>query len=247
MLRQRLDAHSRTGVRIEELKDHVARRLGEPSRKLIVSPVNLLVHGYEIAVVEWEVPCEKHVEDDPTGPGVGFGAVVAAAPADDLGRRVSRGPARRVEQAVLELLGERREPEVRYLEVTVLVQEKVLGLHVAVCDAVLVAEAQRRDQLLEVAARGGLGKLAAAADLGEELAARGELHDEVDLCLGGHDFVDFEDVWVVFEASHGHDLSDYPRLHGRIDSFGLVDDLHRHCRVVDHGPGLVDLGEAAPA
>ncbi|KAI6693526.1 hypothetical protein NL676_021236 [Syzygium grande] len=45
----------------------------------------------------------------------------------------------------------------------------------------LVARAEGRDELLEVAPGNGLGQAALANDLGEELAAAFELHDEVDL------------------------------------------------------------------
>lgn len=83
--------------------------------------------------------------------------------------------------------------------------------------------------------------------MGEKLAAGGEFHDEVDLRLGGHDLVDFEDVRVVVEAVHGVDLANDAWLHGGVDGFGFVDDFDGDGGAVDEGARLVDLGEVAAA
>jgi len=218
-----------------------------PLRELIISPGNFFTHGGNVGVFEWEVSGEEDVEDEAAGPSVGLGPVVAAALAEDLRRGVRRRAAGSVEEAVLELLRQRGEPEVGDLEVAVAVEEEILRLQVAVRHAVAVAEPERRDELLEVAARGGLRKLSAAGDFGEELAAGGELHDEVDLGFGGEHLVDFEDVRVVVEAAHGVDLADYAWLHAGVNGFRFVDDFHGHGGTVDEGSPLVDLGEAATA
>lgn len=72
-----------------------------------------------------------------------------------------------------------------------MIEKEILRLDVSVENSVLVAESECGDHLLEVLAGGGLGEAAAAVELGEELAALGEFHDEVDLGFGGHDFVEF--------------------------------------------------------
>ena len=88
---------------------------------------------------------------------------------------------------------------------------------------------------------------AAAGELGEELAATGEVDDEVDLGLGGEDLVDFEDVGVVVEAAHGVDLTHDAGLHGGVHRLGLVDGLHGYRGAVEEGARLVDLSEVAAA
>ena len=47
------------------------------------------------------------------------------------------------------------------------------------CDVVAMAEAKRGDELLEVAACSGLREAAMTGDLGEKLAAAGEVDDEI--------------------------------------------------------------------
>jgi len=98
---------------------------------------------------------------------------------------------------------------------------------------VAVAEPERGDQLLEVPASRGLRQTASTGDSGEELSTGGELHDEVDFGLRGHDFVDFKDVRVVVEAAHRVDLADYAGLHAGVDGFGLVDDFDGEGGAVD--------------
>lgn len=100
-----------------------------------------------------------------------------------------------------------------------------MWLDVAVGDAVLVAEEEGGDYLVEVAARRGFRESALAAELGEELAAGGELHNKVDFGSGGHDFVEFQDVGVVVEAAHGGDFANYAWLHSGVHGGGLVNDL----------------------
>lgn len=79
--------------------------------------------------------------------------------------------------------------------------------------------------MLEVPAGDGFGESPAAGDFGEEFASGGEFDHQVDFGLGRHDFVDFEDVWVVIEAAHGGDLSDYAMFKSGADRFGFVDDF----------------------
>lgn len=146
------------------------------------------------------------------------------------------------------MLGESGEAEIRDFEQAVVIEEEILRLDVAVEDAVLVAESEGGDDLLEVSSGGGFGEAAATAELGEELTALGELHYEVDFGFGGQYLVEFEDVGVVVEAAHGGDLAEDAGLHGGVDGGGLVDHFHGHLGVgVVQQPAEVYLGEAAAA
>lgn len=203
------------------------------------------VHCHEIAIIEREITSEKHEKNDSARPRVSLCAVVAFT-RDDLRSRVRRRATSGVEQAVLELIRKRREAEVGDLEVAVLVQEKVLRLHVAVSHAVLVAEGERRNQLPEVTPRLRLRETAAAGDFGEEFSALGQFNDQVNLGLGGHDLVDFDDVGML-KAPHGRHLTNDPGLHAGLDALRLVNDLDGHGGAIGDGVGLVDLGEAAAA
>ena len=79
---------------------------------------------------------------------------------------------------------ERREAEVGDLEVSVAVEQQVLGLEVAVADALVVAVLDAADELLEVEARGRLVEAALCNDLVEEFAASDELEHDEDLGEG---------------------------------------------------------------
>lgn len=203
------------------------------------------VHCHEITIIEREKARKKDEKYDSARPRVRLCAVVAF-PRNDLRRRVRRRATSCVEQAVLKLIRKRGQPEVGDLEVTVLVQEKVLRLHVAVSHAVLVAEQESRYQLLEVTARRCLSEAPAAGDFGEEFASFGQLNNQVNLGLSGHDLVDFEDVGML-KAPHGSHFSNDPRLHAGLNTSCLVHDLHGHGSAVGDGVGLVHLGEAASA
>ncbi|KAJ6795135.1 putative CBL-interacting protein kinase 7 [Iris pallida] len=248
-LHESVDGRSGERVGVEEASYDPLGGGREPRREAVVPLLRLPVHERDVGVVEGEEAGEQDVEEDPAGPGVGLGPVVAPA-AHDLGRGVGRGAAGGVQQAVAggaQLVGERGEAEVGELEVAVTVEEEVLGLDVAVGDAVGVAEAEGGEELLEVAARGGLGQAAVAREAGEELPAAGVLHDQVDAGLGGHDLVQPENVGVGREPPHGRDLAEDHRAHARPHRGLLVKDLHRHGGAVGEGPGEVDLREGAPA
>ena len=103
--------------------------------------MDFLVHHNNVTVIERKITCEKHKENNPTRPRVSFRPIVAALPTDNLGSRISRGPTSRMKQAIFELFGQSRETEVGDFEVSVLVQQDILRLHIAVSDAVFVTEA----------------------------------------------------------------------------------------------------------
>ncbi|KAK6935645.1 hypothetical protein RJ641_032675 [Dillenia turbinata] len=143
-----------------------------------------------------------------------------------------------------DLIAHSAEPKVGNLEVAILVDEEVLGLEVAVEDAAGVAVGDSGDELLEVAAAEVLRE-AALGNLGEELAALEEFHDEVDLGLRSEDLVKLDDVGVV-EAAHDGDLALDVGHQGGGGAAGeplLADDLDGHALPGIHLPRVVHLGE----
>nr|CAB3493945.1 unnamed protein product [Digitaria exilis] len=140
------------------------------------------------------------------------------------------------------------EAEVGDLEVAGGVEEDVLGLHVAVEDAAGVGVDQRGHELGEHAARGVLGEAAGGegGEAGEEVAAGGELHDEVHLGARGEHLVEAEHVGVA-EAAHGGDLAEDARRHARGGELRLVEHLDGHRVAAGEAARAVNLGEGAPA
>lgn len=126
-----------------------------------------------------------------------------------------------------------------------LIKEEILWLHVAMSDSVAVAETERGGELLEITTRRRFVKAAESDEFGEEFSSGGVFDDEVDLGFSGHDFVDFEDVWVVVEAAHRFDLSDYSRLHTGIYGFLLVDDFDSYEFAGGDGTSYMDFSEAS--
>lgn len=104
MTNQRLDAHPRVRVRVEQLGDYKLRPTRNPIGELILTAADLLVHGGEIRVVEGEVTGEEEKQNDPTRPRVGLGSVVsfaaAAAGAEYFRRGVGRCATGRVEEEI---------------------------------------------------------------------------------------------------------------------------------------------------
>lgn len=192
-----------------------------------------------------KVASHQHEQDDTTGPYVRLGAVITAAREHlrgDVGGRATEG----VEEAVgVELIGHRREAKIGDLEVAALVDEQILGLEVAVEDAPGVAEPDGGDKLLEVPSRGILLE-AALGDAREELPAADELHDEVDLGLGGHDLEEADDIGVAHAAEDG-DLALDVRDEAVAEGLLLVEHLDGDGLAGVGLAGVVDLGEGAVA
>lgn len=106
-----------------------------------------------------------------------------------------------------------------------------------------MAKLHRGNQLLEVLS-GNLFLQPSLGDLVEELAAAHELHDEVDLGFGGHDFEELDDVGVADSAEDGDlalDVGDQTAL----EDLFLVYDLDGHSFPGFDVPGVVDLGEGS--
>ena len=109
------------GVRVQEPEDQTSDFRGKPGRALEIPLVNLFIHHHQIRVLERQVAHEEHKQNNPTGPDVGLGSVVALL-GNHLRRNVRRRAARRVEKAVLpELLRQRAEAEVGDLHISIFV------------------------------------------------------------------------------------------------------------------------------
>ncbi|KAK2992705.1 hypothetical protein RJ640_025208 [Escallonia rubra] len=101
------------------------------------------------------------------------------------------------------------------------------------------------DELLKVLAAEIFAELA-LGDLGEELAALDELHDEIDFGFGGEDFEELDDVGVTQAAHDGYLALDVGHQ-ARADDLLLVDNFDGDAKAGLDVPGVVDLGEGAAA
>lgn len=151
-----------------------------------------------------------------------------------------------MEETVLtDLIGNGAQAKIRDLEIAILVEQEVLGLKVAVIDAAGVAESDGGNQLLEIFP-GNFFLEATLGDLVEKLAAADELHDEVDLGLGGHDLEQLDDVGMPNTAENGDlalDVGDEPTLQDLL----LVDDFDGHALAGLGVAGMVHLREGSVA
>lgn len=106
---------------------------------------------------------------------------------EDLGCHVARSAARRREHVKLLLVHDARQAKVGNEQVGIVLwraEEQVLGLEVAVHDAMVVQIGDGRKGGAHELRRVGLVVVALAADAVEELAAEGEVGDEVDCGRG---------------------------------------------------------------
>jgi len=106
-----------------------------------------------------------------------------------------------------------------------------------------VAELHRGNQLLEVLS-GNFFLQPSLGDLVEKLAAAYELHDEVDLGFGGHNFEELDDVGVANAAEDGDLALDVGHQTALEDLF-LVYDLDGHSFSGFDVPGVVNLREGS--
>ncbi|CAH9129316.1 unnamed protein product [Cuscuta epithymum] len=143
----------------------------------------------------------------------------------------------------MDLIGDGAEAEIGDLQVAVLVEEEILRLEVPVENAARVAVPDGGDELPEILPAEILAE-SALGDPGEELPALDELHDEIDLGLGGQDLEELDDVGVV-EAAHDGDLALDVSDQGGAGDLLLIDHFDRDALPVPDVPGMVDFGEGA--
>ena len=110
-------------------------------------------------------------------------------------------------------------------------------------DASRVAVSDSGDELLEESTA-EIFREAAGGQLGEELAAFGELHDEVDLGFGGEDFGELDDVGVAKPPHDGNLAADIGR-EPVFEHLVLADALDGGALRRGEFPGVVDLGEGS--
>mmetsp|Transcript_48062 Transcript_48062/g.148315 ORF Transcript_48062/g.148315 Transcript_48062/m.148315 type:complete len:343 (-) Transcript_48062:141-1169(-) len=202
----------------------VPRARVEPVRELHLALQDLLVDPERRVVVERRVPRDEFVQQDPHRPPVHRLAVALAL--DHLGRQVLGRPAQR-ERPLRHLL---REPEVRDLDVPLVVQQQVLRLQVAVDDVFGVHVLEREHQLRVVELGHVVGEPPRRAQVREHLAPDDELEHKVQLLL------------VLERRPHVHDervlqLHQDPLLRDdvlhllHLDDLALLQALHREVLV----------------
>jgi len=171
------------GVRVcvEDALEQFLALVGEYLGGFIVASHDLLVEFAGAGVLEGQVAAEHGVEDDAAAPDVCPQTVVAFA-RYHFGSSVAGTAAGGLEPlAGLVVVGE---SEVYDFDVVAVVEEEVLGLEVAVDDAVLVDVVDACDDLLHEGDGLLLAESLVLDDVVEELAALCVLHDEVDVGFG---------------------------------------------------------------
>lgn len=152
-----------------------------------------------------------------------------------------------MKKPVLKLLRQGGKPKVGDFKVTILIKEEILRLNVSMGNPILMAEVKRRDQLVKVIPRRRFREPTLLLKLREELAAMGQLHNQVDFRLCRHDFVDFKDAGMIIQPPHCGDFPDDELLQGGLKIQAFVDGFHGHFGTVLQTQTLVHFGEAAAA
>ena len=190
----------------DEHSGHEVLSLGvNPRRHLVLTRLDLAEQAAHVLVIERQPPGEEREEDDAAAPYVRRSALVLK-PVHDLGARVVRAPAARLELRVRRR--ERGHTPVRDLDERRVerVDEDVLRLEVAMDDRERVRIVEAVHDLLEVRERLERGELPTVDEEIEELAALDVLEDEIQLALALVHVVYAHDVRVVHELHH-HDLA----------------------------------------
>jgi hypothetical protein len=136
------------------------------------------------------------------------------------------------------------QPKVGQLDVAVGGQQHVFGLEVPVEDAARVAVAQRRRQLAQGAARGGLAERPARGHALKQVSPRDQLHHHEDLVLGAHHLNQAHHVWVP-HAAQDLDLAAHLVHHAGAHQVLLVQHLDGHRMPGVHVLRVLDLGVGA--
>jgi hypothetical protein len=167
-----------------------------------------------ILVIEGQVVCHGHKEDDTTNLDVGLGAIIATTQKhfqhDEHGH-----PTNGIEQCLLLChVDEGWEHGIKNLYVAHGINKDVVGLVVVVVHGERVALVECTHELLEDPVHWGLTDTAIVAmdEVGIEGATTNKLHDDEDALLGGHDLVDVHDMGVAHPV-HDNDFTHDHLLH----------------------------------
>mmetsp|Transcript_38432 Transcript_38432/g.63884 ORF Transcript_38432/g.63884 Transcript_38432/m.63884 type:complete len:385 (+) Transcript_38432:2811-3965(+) len=232
-----------TRVGHQKLPEEVSPRLRERA-VLREAPGALHDGGKQLLVLrghEGRAPCQHHVPQHPDRPQVaGFAirrpVLVIATPEDLRGDVVRGAAALRHVVLVAALL---REPEVGDLDLgqelgLVLEpghvlrhgvhEQHVVGLQVAVGDALLVHVVQGGHEVRHQLGRHGLGVVLELRDHVEQVAPADQLQNDVQRRRGGHHLVEADDA-LVAQFAHDGDLR-VEVLELRRGGLALVHDLH---------------------
>ena len=99
-----------------------------------------------------QIPSHQNEEYNPTRPNINLTSLVNLS-TQNLGSHIIRCTTKRVKQLVLSnLIGHGTEFEIRNFQISIIVEQEILGFKVAVINPTRVAKSDGRDQLLEVLA-----------------------------------------------------------------------------------------------
>ena len=229
------------------------RRVADVQRRRILLEDG--IHGLDRGVAaERSAPCEHFVEDDPERENVG--AMVGGDTADLLGRHVAdRAQHHTVARLHVRECGAcgglrkrghlTREAEVEHLDASVGDEKHVLGLDIAVDDALVVRRSERAGHL-----RGDVGGLArrelAAAKPGPQRLAFDQLHDDVALSAVGANVEDVDDVGMI-QRANGAGLTLESGERGGIAAQGCWQNLDGDVATEARVTSAIDLAHPARA
>eukprot|EP00760_Papus_ankaliazontas_P023561 PhM_4_TR2067/c4_g1_i1/m.99921 len=214
------------GVDDEHLADQVPHGLREVLGHAVVATLDLVEEMVHVGVVEGQVTRKHDKENHTAAPHISHEAIVALL-LEDLGGDVVGCAADGLEQRAVALgtaALEVGESEITDLEVVIAVKQEVLGLEVAVGDALLVAVVRAEHELLEELPRRGLVEPLRGDNAVEELAAGDELKHKVDVVGRLQHLPELDDV-LVLQHLHDGDLALQLLLHVLLGELGLVHDL----------------------
>ena len=160
---------------------------------LKVTVHDFLVQSISIGVLKWKVATDHSKQDNTATPNVYLGAMVLFA-GDHLWSCVTWRTTRRF-QSLFRLVGI-AESKIDNFDLTVMIEEEVLGLHISMNYTELVEIVDPRDDLLKEFAGFLLTQFVKFHDVFEKFAAGDIFRNEVKLPRSLNDLVELDDVRV---------------------------------------------------
>lgn len=166
----------------------------QPTRIVHVTLLNLCVECRHTLVIKWYLAADKDVQYDAKAPYIYLGSLVCPSLKQFRGGKVEAA-AKRLEMST----GSKQitQAKVDDLDVTILIDENVLNLEVAVYDAVSVTIVERASNLAGKLAGLFLLELAMGDDVVEHLPAVDKLEQHVPMVVCAYNIFQATDVRVV--------------------------------------------------